>query len=77
METYSTKAVLSVADNGFTSKMRSAAASVEDLESTSRKASNSITNIMKGAGAFKVASMAVDTLKNSLAGAVSRFEPVS
>ncbi|MCI9271677.1 MAG: tape measure protein [Dorea sp.] len=77
METYSTKAVLSVADNGFTSKMRSAAASVEDLESTSRKASNSITNIMKGAGAFKVASMAVDTLKNSLTGAVSRFDTMN
>lgn len=77
METYSTKAVLSVADNGFTSKMRSAAASVENLENTSQKASNSITNIMKGAGAFKVASMAVDTLKASLNGAISRFDTMN
>lgn len=77
METYSTKAVLSVADNGFSAKMNRAAASVEALDSSSRKASGGMMSIMKGAGAFKVASMAADTLKESLSGAISRFDTMN
>lgn len=77
MESYSTQAVLSVADRGFTSKMRGAVKTMEQLEDRSNRASSSIMNIAKGVGAFKVLAAAGDTLKNSLSGAIDRFDTIN
>ena len=74
MESYSTQAILSVADHGFTTKMKAAADSLDRLETGSKKASRGIMDIAKGVGVFKALSMAGNTLSNSLGAAVDRFD---
>lgn len=74
MESYSTQAILSVADHGFTAKMKAAADSLDRLETGSKKASRGIMDIAKGVGVFKALSMAGNTLSNSLGAAIDRFD---
>lgn len=77
MESYSTQAVLSAVDRGFTSQMKAAADSLDEIDEESQKAAISIMDIAKGVGAFKVISIAVDTLKNSIGAAVDRFDTLN
>lgn len=77
MESYSTRAVLSAVDQGFTSKMKEAADSLDRIDSGSRKATGSILDIAKGIGVFKALSIAGNTLVNSLGGAVERFDTMN
>ena len=77
MESYSTKAVLSVADHGFTSKMKAAADSLDRLDTGGQKASRSIMDIAKGIGVFKALSIAGNALNNSLSGAIDRFDTMT
>lgn len=77
MESYSVQAVLSVSDKGFSDKMRGAVNTLEDLDDTSKKTSSSIMDIAKGVGAFKAVSIAADTLKASLSGAIDRFDALN
>lgn len=77
MESISVQAALSVADKGYTSKMERAVGLTEDLGNASQKTGTSIMDIAKGAGAFKVVSLAADTLKQSLSSAVDRFDTLN
>lgn len=77
METYSVKAVLSVSDQSFSSKMSGAVKAVDQLETGGKKATASIKDIASGIGVFKALSMAVNTLKSSLDGAISRFDTLN
>lgn len=77
METYSVQAVLSVTDRNFTLTMSRAADSMEGLDSASRRTTSSIQSIAKGMGAFKALSIAAEALKDSLSGAVSRFDTMN
>ena len=74
MENYSVQAVLSVADKNFTSKMKSATNSLSELEKEGKKANSSIMDIAKGVGVFKALAIAGNVLKDSLAGAIDRFD---
>ncbi len=77
MESYSVQAVLSVSDKGFAKKMSGAVDAVSDLDSESKRASSSIMGIAKGIGVFKALSVAGNTLKSSLDGAINRFDTMN
>lgn len=77
MESYSVIAVLSVTDKNFTQTMKRAADVTNDLDAGGRKAASSIMNIAKGVGAFKALSIAGNTLKASLSGAIDRFDTMN
>lgn len=77
MESYSVKAVLSVADQGFTKKMNAAAKSLDEVDFGAKRAATSIAGIAKGIGAFKLLAVAGDALKNSLSGAIDRFDTMN
>lgn len=77
MESYSVQAVLSAVDKGFTSSMNSAGRSLNGIESSSGRATSSIMKIAGGIGVFKALSAAGNTLKNSLDGAIDRFDTMN
>lgn len=77
MESYSVKAVLSVTDKNFTQKMEQASSIMDDLEVKGKRASSGIMDIAKGVGAFKALSIAGNTLKASLDGAINRFDTMN
>ena len=77
MESYSVKAVLSVTDKNFTQKMEQASGFMDDLEVKGKRASSGIMDIAKGVGAFKALSIAGNTLKASLDGAINRFDTMN
>lgn len=77
MESYSVKAVLSVTDKNFTQKMEQASGIMDDLEVKGKRASSGIMDIAKGVGAFKALSIAGNTLKASLDGAINRFDTMN
>lgn len=77
MESYSVKAVLSVADQGFTKKMNAAAKSLDEVDSGGKRVATSIAGIAKGIGTFKLLAAAGDALKNSLSGAIDRFDTMN
>lgn len=77
MESYSTQAILSVVDHGFTSKMRAAAESLDRIDAGSQNASSSIMSIAKGIGVFKALSIVGNTLSNSLSSAIDRFDTMN
>ncbi len=77
MESYSVIAVLSVTDKNFTQTMKKAADVTYDLDAGGRKAVSSIMSIAKGVGAFKALSIAGNTLKASLSGAIDRFDTMN
>lgn len=74
MESYSLKAILSVADRGFTSKMKSAVSLLDEMDSGSKKASASMMDIAKGAGVFRLVEAAVGKLEASVGEATDRFD---
>lgn len=74
MDSYSLKAILSVADRGFTSKMKSAVSLLDEMDSGSKKASASMMDIAKGAGVFRLVEAAVGKLEASVGEATDRFD---
>ena len=77
MESYSVQAVLSVADQGFTTKMNAAAKSLNQIDSGATQSKRSLMDVAKGAGAFKVVDMAVNKVKSSVDGAIKRFDTLN
>lgn len=77
MDSYSMKAVLSVADRGFTSKMKSAVSLLDEMDSGSKKASSSIMDIAKGAGVFRIVEAAVNKLEASVGDVTERFDTLT
>lgn len=77
MDSYSVKAILSATDRGYTSKMKGAISLLDEFESENKRASSSMLDIAKGAGAFRVVEMAVNKLESSMGDAVDRFDTLT
>jgi len=77
MENYSVQAVLSATDKGFTNAMNGALGSLSGIEPASNRATSSILKIATGIGVFKAVSAATNMLKNSIDGAVSRYDTLN
>lgn len=77
MESYSVQAVLSAVDNGFSGAMKGAADNTKSLDNQTQKASVSMGSILKGVGVYKAVSAGVNVLKDSLGGAISRFDTLN
>lgn len=74
MESYSVEAVLSAVDKNFTSTMNKADSSMRALNKNSQNTNTSILDIAKGVGVFKLIDSAVGLVRNSLDGAINRFD---
>lgn len=74
MESYSVEAVLSAVDKNFTSTMNKADSSMRALNKNSQNTNTSILDIAKGVGVFKLLDSAVGLVRNSLDGAINRFD---
>ena len=74
MESYSVEAVLSAVDKNFTSTMNKADSSMRALNKNSQNTNTSILDIDKGVGVFKLIDSAVGLVRNSLDGAINRFD---
>lgn len=77
MESYSVKAILSAADHGYTSKMKSAVSLLEEFEGQNKRTSSSMMDIAKGAGVFRVVEAAINKLEASAGDAVDRFDTMT
>ncbi|WP_285122465.1 tape measure protein [Lactococcus petauri] len=77
MESYSVEAVLSAVDKNFTSTMNKADSSMEGLDKRSQNTNTSILDIAKGVGVFKLVDSAVGLVRNSLDGAINRFDTLN
>lgn len=77
MESYSVEAVLSAVDKNFTSTMNKADSSMGGLDKRSQNTNTSILDIAKGVGVFKLVDSAVGLVRNSLDGAINRFDTLN
>lgn len=77
MESYSVQAILTAVDNNFSSTMKSAQNETDGLQDNTKKFGTSITDIAKGMGIFKVLDAAVQTVTQSVGGAVNRFDTLN
>lgn len=77
MESYSVEAILSAVDKNFSSTMKSADSSMNSLDDSTRKTNTSILDIAKGVGVFKLVDSAIGTVKNSVDGAIDRFDTLN
>ena len=77
MESYSVEAVLSAVDKNFTSTMNKADSSMGALDERSQNTNTSILDIAKGVGVFKLVDSAVGLVRNSLDGAIDRFDTLN
>lgn len=77
MESYSVEAVLSAVDKNFISTMSKADNSMGNLERSSQNTNTSILDIAKGVGAFKIVDAAVGMVRNSVDGAIDRFDTLN
>ncbi|WP_282671720.1 tape measure protein [Lactococcus lactis] len=77
MESYSVEAVLSAVDKNFTSTMNKADSSMGALDKRSQNTNTSILDIAKGVGVFKLVDSAVGLVRNSLDGAIDRFDTLN
>lgn len=77
MESYSVEAVLSAVDKNFTSTMNKADSSMGTLDKNSQNTNTSILDIAKGVGVFKLVDSAVGLVRNSLDGAINRFDTLN
>ncbi|MDN5488158.1 MAG: tape measure protein, partial [Lactococcus lactis] len=77
MESYSVEAVLSAVDKNFTSTMNKADSSMGGLDKRSQNTNTSILDIAKGVGVFKLVDSAVGLVRNSLDGAIDRFDTLN
>lgn len=76
-ESYSVEAILSAVDKGFTDSMRSADKSLNNFDSNAKKTGTSILDIAKGVGVFKLVDSAIGMVKNSMDGAINRFDTLN
>lgn len=77
MESYSVQAILTAVDKNFSSTMKSAQNETDGLQDNIKKFGTSITDIAKGMGIFKVLDAAVQTVTQSVGGAVNRFDTLN
>ncbi|WP_270745043.1 tape measure protein [Lactococcus petauri] len=77
MESYSVEAVLSAVDKNFTSTMSKADSSMGNLDKSSQSTNTSILDIAKGVGVFKLVDSAVGMVRNSVDGAIDRFDTLN
>lgn len=77
MESYSVEAILSAVDKGFTDSMRSADKSLNNFDSNAKKAGTSVLDIAKGVGVFKLVDSTIGMVKNSMDGAINRFDTLN
>lgn len=77
MESYSVEAILSAVDDGFSNSMKSAQRSMGGLDEGAQDTGLSIGKIGVGAAVFKMVSMAVDMVKNSIGDAVNRMDTLN
>ncbi|MDT6278171.1 tape measure protein [Enterococcus faecium] len=77
MESYSVQAILTAVDKNFSSTMKSAQNETDGLQDNTKKFGTSITGIAKGMGIFKVLDAAVQTVTQSVGGAVNRFDTLN
>lgn len=77
MESYSVQAILTAVDKNFSSTMKSAQNETDGLQDNTNKFGTSITDIAKGMGIFKVLDAAVQTVTQSVGGAVNRFDTLN
>ncbi|MBS4460535.1 phage tail protein [Lactococcus petauri] len=77
MESYSVEAVLSAVDKNFTSTMNKADSSMGGLDKRSQNTNTSILDIAKGVGVFELVDSAVGLVRNSLDGAIDRFDTLN
>ncbi len=77
MESYSVEAVLSAVDKNFTSTMNKADSSMGGLDKSSQNTNTSILDVAKGVGVFKLVDSAVGLVRNSLDGAIDRFDTLN
>ncbi|MDM7543686.1 tape measure protein [Lactococcus lactis] len=77
MESYSVEAILSAVDKNFTSTMNKADSSMGGLDKSSQNTNTSILDIAKGVGVFKLVDSAVGLVRNSLDGAIDRFDTLN
>lgn len=77
MESYSVEAVLSAVDKNFTSTMNKADSSMGTLDKNSQNTNTSILDIAKGVGVFKLVDSAVGLVRDSLDGAIDRFDTLN
>lgn len=77
MESYSVEAVLSAVDKNFTSTMSKANSSMGSLDKSSQSTNTSILDIAKGVGVFKLVDSAVGMVRNSVDGAIDRFDTLN
>lgn len=76
-ETFSVQAILSAVDKGFRKTMREAKEQAEGFGNENKKANTSMLDIAKGVGVFKLVEAGVSAVKNSLGGAISRFDTLN
>lgn len=76
-ESYSVEAVLSAVDKNFSSTMRSGISNMDSLSKATETATSTIGKIAAGIGVFKAVSAAVDLVKSSVSGAVSRIDTLN
>lgn len=77
MESYSVEAILSAVDKNFSSTMKNADSSMNNLDSSTQKTNNSILDIAKGIGVFKLIDNAIGLVTSSLGGAIDRFDTLN
>ena len=77
MESYSVEAVLSATDKGFTRAMGEANKQLNGLDGNAKKSKSSIMSIAAGVGAFKLVSVAVNMVKDSVGEAIQRFDTLN
>ena len=76
-ESFSIQAVISAVDKNFASTMQKATGSTDDLDKGMQKTNNSILDVAKGIGVFKLVDMGVSAVTNSLGAAISRFDTLN
>lgn len=77
MESYSLEAILSARDNNFTSIMKNADSTMNNLDNSTQKTNTSILDIAKGIGVFKLVDSAIGLVKSSMDGAIDRFDTLN
>lgn len=77
MESYSIQAILSAVDKNFASTMSNAESSMGGLDKNTKKANTSILDIAKGVGVFKLVDAGVSMVKDSVGGAIKRFDTLN
>lgn len=77
MDSYSVVGILSAVDKNYTSTMREAEKSLDNMESSSEKSRKSLLKIGGAAVVFKAVDMATDALTQSLDGAIRRYDTLN